>query len=78
MPASSLGMWAVGDALLVPGRGRLPQCSQWRVVGGRCGLAPIPLFPIRWQPGLEGGQAGPVPLCERCARVKSLAGLLAA
>lgn len=62
--------------LLVPGRGRLPHRCQWQLVGGRCGLAPIPLFPVLWQPGLEASQAGPVPLCKHRARVKSLARLL--
>lgn len=62
--------------LLVPGRGRLPHRCQWQLVGGRCGLTPIPLFPVLWQPGLEASQAGPVPLCKRCACVKSLARLL--
>jgi len=60
----------------VPGRGKLPHRCQSQLVGGRCGLSPIPLFPILWQPGLEASQAGPVPLCKRCARVKSLARLL--
>lgn len=62
--------------LLVPGRGRLPRGCQWQLVGGRCGLTPILLFPIRWQPGLVASQAGLVPLCERRAGVNSLARLL--
>lgn len=33
---------------------------QWQLLGGRCGLAPIPLFPVLWQLGLE---AGPILLC---------------
>lgn len=48
---------------------------QWRLLGGRCGLAPIPLFPVLWQLGLE---AGPVLLCRRCVHVKSLARLCSA
>lgn len=53
----------------------MPQCRQWQLVGGRCGLAPIPLFPVLWQLGLEASQASLVPLCKHCARVKSLARL---
>lgn len=72
------GHRAMRRCLLVPGRGRLPRGCQWQLVGGRCGLTPIPLFPVRWQPGLVASQAGPVPLCERHTRINGLARLLLA